>query len=589
MTASAVRVGDRSSEYAKRQAMPWQTRTFSYLDLVPEIDFSSRIYARMLKQLVIFPALLDDQGKKVRIENGEPVDVLDRIQDPGGGRSGILGNYGRLMFLPGEGTLFGRDLNTTEERWSFLWNDELKIETTGEGGVRSIEHKPGGATQGIKYAPDRAVAYRFWTPHPKDSGHATSPMRAALDIAEELVILTKAVRATAVTRMLNGIFIVPQEISPGSIEPLGDEDPLNDPFAEDIADQFEKQIDAIGTASAAVPYVIFPPYDYSDRIRWIQLHDPASDYLERDLRKEAVERLARGFDFPPEILLGLSAANHWSAKQILDDLFRAHGAPLALQFCNQLADVYLRPTLRDMGYADWVRVVVDFDSSAVTNDIDRFDDAAQAHDRLAISDQALRDAGGWTEADAPSEQEYRERAAIKIRDAVIVEGGSGVAPAPSKNGNQPPAPGPEGDSGRLTRVTASLELGAAQVALVNCRKIAGMRIRNKARWQALETACEDCAKAAQGKPHHLVASTVGAEVLVELGAEPRSLVEGGTDIFRLFLTERGFTDNQIEELCEMVENYAARTLYEEKLPELPSGFQAHLLSMKEVNSALRPA
>ncbi len=92
----------------------------------------------------------------------------------------------------------------------------------------------------------------------------------------------------------------------------------------------------------------------------------------------------------------------------------------------------------------------------------------------------------------------------------------------------------------------------------------------------------DCAKAANGKPHEQVASTIGAEILVELGANPLSLVKDGTDALRPLLTSWGYTDAQVNALCEMVESYAARTLYDDRTPNLPSGFAAQVIGMKEL-------
>ena len=249
IVASAARAGDRDSEYSKRQAMPWQQRALAQMDLVPELNYASRFYARMLKQLLIFPALLDEQGQIQKIESGPPVDLLDRIQDPGGGRSQILGNYGRLMFITGEGCLFGRDLGTDLERWSFLWKGELEIELDGAE-VQKITHTPDSAQTKKEYGPNEAVVYPMWTSHPRRSGEADSPMRAASEIAEELIALTKAVMATATTRLTNGVLLMPSEISPPAAEPIGDEDPLNDPWIADLVDVFEAQIEHPGAAEA---------------------------------------------------------------------------------------------------------------------------------------------------------------------------------------------------------------------------------------------------------------------------------------------------------------------------------------------------
>lgn len=582
LTASAMRMGDRNSEYSKRQAMDWQLRTFEYLDRVPEIDFASRVIAQLLTQLRIYPALLDENSKRTPIEEGEPIALLDRIQDPGGGRSQMFDMYGRLMFLTGEGSLFGRDLGVEgRERWSFVWNGELDIQDDGRGGIIKIVHKPGKK----EYSPEQAVVYRMWTPHPKDSGQATSPMRAALEIAEELIALTASVRATATTRMTRGMILMPQEISPPPMEPVGDEDPLNDPWISDLADHFEAQVAAAGTAAAAAPFLVSAAYEYLDRIRWLNMHDPQTDYMEQSLRKEAVERLARGFDFPPEILLGLGSSNHWSAKQILDNLWRSHGAPIAERFCDELNNVYLRPALQEQEYPNWNRVVIAYDESKVVVNPDRAGDAFKAHDALAISDHALLTAINMDADDKPSEEELERRIAVKMRDTAFF-GGNG-------NGDTPPPPGPEGDSGRRTRVVASAgvdsavrELVAAEMALINCRKLAGMRIRQKSMWESLERKCADCVAQANGKSHEQLASVIGAKMLVELGADPMSLVKDGTETYKPLLLSWGYSEAQASALCEMVETYAARTLYQDRTPSLPSGFAAQVIGMKELTGAL---
>src|SRR5687767_933231 len=140
-------------------------------------------------------------------------------------------NYGRLMFITGEGYLLGRRLNTDEERWDFVWKEGLRLER-GE-----IRYKSAPNAEEEIYGPGDAVAYKMWTPHPQWPGLADSPMRSVLDIAEELLILTRSVRATAVSRLVrSGILLVPQEIEPPPQEAIGDEDPLNSPLLRDLVE-----------------------------------------------------------------------------------------------------------------------------------------------------------------------------------------------------------------------------------------------------------------------------------------------------------------------------------------------------------------
>jgi hypothetical protein len=575
-------LGPRESGFSRRVSQSWQKRALDYIDLIPECNYASRFYARMMKQLIIYPGNLDTEGKITPIEDGLPVEVLDRIQDPGGGRSQLLGNYGRLMFATGEGYLFGRELETEDEKWAFVWNDELDF---ADG---RILWKPNESEMPKEFAPGQAVAYRMWSSSPARSGEADSPMRAALDIAEELVILTQAVRATAVSRMTNGAFLVPQEISPGAAESIGDEDPENDPFLADMIEHWTGQIENAGSPEATLPWLLSAAYEYLDRIRWVPMHDPQNDYLERDLRKEAVERLARGFDMPPEVLLGLSDANHWAARQILDDMWRSHGAPIAEQFCDDLNEAYLRPALREANYEGWSTVVIGYDETNVVIKPDRGQSAIDAWNVGAIGSKAVRRDNGYTEDDAMSDEERDIWLAIKMRDPQLLP--SDVAPplrgptpapgSPAPADQGPPAPGPEGVS-RQERTASARIIGAAEMALLRCREVAGSRILS------YRNSCPDCLQPAADAPKALVAAVLGQDVLAELNVpQPMKLVTGGTDGFRSLLTDWGFSTSQAEALCEMVTVYAAKTLFDRNHPALPSGFAAQVERMQEVSDAV---
>ena len=566
LVASAYRVGDRDSDYARRRDLPWQKRALEVCTLVPELNFASRFYARMLKQLRIYPAQLDGQEQKKEIKTGVPVEILNRIRDPGGGRSQLLFSYGRLMFITGEGMLFGRNLDTDSERWSFVWNGELDIEVDSNGRPRKYVHKLSPSEQ-REYGPSQAVAYRMWTSSPGNSYEAEAPIRAGLEIAEELIILTKSVRSTAVSRLVKGLLFMPSEISPPPAEPIGDEDPYNDPWSADWIEHAETQIENPGTAEAAMPLTSWVAGEHIPNIRFIPVHDPQTDYMEKDLRKEAIDRLAWGMDMPPEALKGLGDANHWAAMQILGDMWKSHGAPVAEQFCDELSAAYLQPALKEAGFADWKNIVVDYDASQVVVKPDRSDDADSAAGLGFISPRGYRILKNIPEEYAPSDEELQKMMEFK-------RGGRAEQPQqqrdPARDG--PPAPGPEGDSGRRTRVvTSSAEaMGAAAMALARCRSLAGIRLKKK------EKGYPECFERVNGAPNALVAAAIGPESVKQMGIEPRWLVHGGADELREMLSIWGYTDTQAHAVCEMVEAFAARTLFDARQPQLPSGFAAHL-------------
>lgn len=318
--------------------MDWQGRALKTIDLIPELDYATRFYSKMLAPLRLFPAKVLSDGRLEEIKDGPPVEVLDRIRDAGGGKADILSNYGRLMSITGEGNLFGYDLGTDDETWIFCWNDELDVERDKDNQLKRIIWKPTSSSAPREFGPGQAVVYKFWVPHPRRSGEATSPMRAIIegDVAEELIALTRSVLATATSRAGRGILIIPQEIAPPPSGTEGDEDPETNAWITMIAEHLEAQISMAGSPAAAAPYLMDPPYEYADRIRLLQLHDPQHDYLEKELRNEAVIRCARGMDFPLEYSMGIGQTNHWAAMQVLMDMWRSHGAPLAQQLSSDM-------------------------------------------------------------------------------------------------------------------------------------------------------------------------------------------------------------------------------------------------------------
>ena len=560
-------------------SQPWQLQALFHYDIIPELHFASHFIARMLSRVRYFPATLGEDGKVTEITSGAPVEILNQIQDPGGGRSQLQYRYGLLQFVTGEGVLFGtKPSEEKSEEWRFLWKDEIK-------------DLDGGLVERIKqdktsYEPRQVgVGYRMWTPHPRHSDLADSPVRAVMEICEELLILTASVRATAVSRITNGMMVLPSELSPNMLDPLGAEDPENNIFMQDYMEHIANQIENPGSAEARVPFTLEGAYEYVDRARWFPTHDAQNDYLERELRKEAIHRMALGLDMPPEALLGMTDANHWTAKQVMHDMWRSHGVPKSEQFADDLSEAYLRPALEEEGYAGFNEVVIGQDDSMVVISPDRTEDADQAADRGQINDDAYLELKGYPNDYKATEDDKRIWLAVKLRNPALLKGTPyemdpadiqppGITgPLPSQNGNQDPSDGPpEPTSGRNgsrqeSRTASARILGAADSALLRCRKLAGVRIRHK---------CKECAPNA---PESLVASIMGVTSVTD----PRALVKGGTEDFQEQLVEWGIDKTQAAALCQMVEVWAAKTLFESKQPELPSGFMAQVEKAKEVS------
>jgi hypothetical protein len=569
--------------------MPWQNRALYYTDAIGELHYASQFYSRMLQRLRIFPAYLREDGQVEEITTGLPLTLMNRIQDPGGGRTSILGMYGKLMFITGEGYLFGTGIGEGRERWSFVWREELRFDDYGKVThvlAPSIPYETLNFSEATyqEIPEGSAVAYRMWTPHPRFSAWPDSPMRSVLEEAEELLILSRSVLATATSRLVRApLLCIPEEIAPAPPQDSGDEDPLNDPFLRDFTAHLERAIEDPALASSLAPYVLYAQAEWIDKIKPIVLHNTDTDYLERDLRTECIRRLARGLDLPPEVVEGMSDANHWAAWWISDDMWRSHGAPKAEQFCDDMSEAYLRPALAEEGFEGWDTVVVGYDASAVVVNPDRSKDADQAWDRGAISYKAYRNAKNFTEDDGQSEDEHVEWLAqhkvIFDADGNPIPSTGAGAGLPSEEaivtgdnpGDQPgtPAgePGPVSEGTNLPASAARLQ-GAAEMALVRCRELAGARIRSK------RDTCPHCLDGVKDVPNPLVASALGRMGLEPLGApEPRALVAGGTEGLHTILRSWGYSPGDATTVCDLLEIHAARTLFQPN-PPVPEGLAA---------------
>jgi hypothetical protein len=568
LTASARRLDGEGTAYQRRVQQPWQLRAFSYYDNIGEISFTSNFLSRQISRVRFFPARRLEDGTVEPIDGGEPVEILSQIQDPGGGTTQVQYDYGTLMFLTGEGVLFGYDEGT---RWKFLWKDEVRQIPGSDLWERvNFERMPTG---------DVGTAYRVWAPHPRWSDLATSPMQACQEICELIILLTLATRATTVSRLTNDIIVIPQEASFGPLSVGLDEDPQQNPFLSDWIEHMNNQIENPGTAEANSKFMLEVPYDFIDGFRVLKTHDPATDYMELEQLREQIKRLALSLDMSPEDLLGYGESNHWSARQVQLDRWRMFGYNKAELWAQSICDAYLRPSLREIGYPDVDQVVIAFDDSQVVISPDRTEDALKANKQGLINAQAARTALGWNEKDAMDDEEYAEWFALQLRqvpeslDGDIMVPDRGPLPSSNGNGNAadgPPEPGAtSGVSRQEARTASGLVLGAAQLALHRCRERAGDRIQRK------------CAECGEGQPLSMVASATGPNTL-----DPVALVRGGTDGFRDFLTEQGMAAAQAGALCQQLEVFAARTLYEPKCPDLPSGFVASANKALEVSHDL---
>lgn len=478
--------GEPASKAGKIKGETWQAEAWNYYDLVGELWYSANFYGGCLSRVFLTLGVRQRDGRIGPVwgdENAdgtpEPLhpwagpasDLLEDLRSPVGGQAAILRAFGVNLAVAGEAYLLGQDDDAvpTAKRWEVLSVDELKSE--GDHYKRGDE----------KIDPVESLVVRLWRPHPRKSKQADSAVRPLLDILEELVLLTRGVRATTTSRLAGaGVYWVPEEIDyPGS----NDEDPTVDqpePFTADLIKAMTTPISDKGSAAAVVPMVVRAPADYIEKVRHDDFTRNFDSYPSVALRKEAVERFAQGIDLPVEIVTGQGGANHWSAWQIDEQTFKAHIEPMLTIIADGLTGGYLIPGLIAMGAEpeEVNDLVVHYDAAELVTHPNQAADAQQAHDRMAIRNATFRRVLGFTEDDAPDEEEVAERIRIAtaMKGTSVNPGGGNAAPTPA---GSPSEVTPGAPSQEESTILAAMVSAAAEVAIERAIERTGARVRGR--------------------------------------------------------------------------------------------------------------
>ena len=267
------------------------------------------------------------------------------------------------------------------------------------------------ASAPVEVSTDEIYMIRIWRPHPARYWEADSPTRACLPILRELIGLTRHISAQIDSRLAGaGLLVVPSSASAALASDAADaySSGQPDPFVSALMESMLRPIENRDDASAVVPLVVTVPDEAADKVNHLTFSS-ALDSGARDLRDEAIRRLALAQDAPPELLLGSGAMNHWGAWLTREDTVTTHIEPVLALICEALTSQYLRPVLLSAGLSeDVVRTLsVGYDVSALVARPNRSEEALNLHKSGAISDEALREASGFDDSD---EKPLEERA-----------------------------------------------------------------------------------------------------------------------------------------------------------------------------------
>lgn len=448
----------------------WQAEAWMYRDLIGEARYAQRLRARAVARCRFYIAA-------ARPWPEDPV-PLDSDEDHGIDpqlAADAIANFNAIPWDTNPDGFTARldeNLGVAGEAWVHIDAEErFHVRSTSEiiasqDGKIAIAGTPNASAGGMRpLDPDREDLLRCWVPDPQWSQLADSPWKALLDVAEDVVLAGREQRAAVRSRLNNGILLVPEELTLPSTrdDDEDDDDPLRDTLMQDLAEALLAPVLQDGHAQATVPIVLRGPADTLEKVRHVTIAkgDPESLIARQ---AAALGRMLRGLDVQPEQVEGMGQVNHWGGWQIDARAVRDQVQPAAETLAACMMQAFMRPVLEAVGHTDHPdlpRLMIGVDVSPLVENPNRGQDARDAYDRQAISGEALRRELGFSEEDAPDDDESLRRLATsgalpvgivatllglsqqEVRQAATIEGQITDAPAAAPAGL--PAPSPGGD------------------------------------------------------------------------------------------------------------------------------------------------
>ena len=447
ITASAKKLGKTELSMYADNPQPyteWQKDAWVGYDRIGEIHYGFNLLANTFSRVRVHGAAIVNineppvdlktarEGSKVNSELARIVEELmaDFVRTD---FSSHARNFALSLCVAGECLLLEVPDESSSSAdgaqrtsWVIKSTDEVKIErdkirivpragaNSGAAGERVLSVRQGGA-----WSPMVNIG-RIWRQHPRYTTEPDSSMKALSDSIEELLLLSRLVRNASRSRLNAGMLFMPDGITvvggtEAPMEPALDLDgnPVNEPavddgnaFLSDLIDSMVTPIEDETATSSIVPLVITGAGEMGEQIKHITFERKSDEWL-AGRADRALERILQGIDMPKELVSGLANVKYSNALVITDNLYKTHVEPLALMFVDALTDIYLRPMLLARGVApeDADRVCVWYDPSEIVTRPDQSDNASEGYDRFLLSGDAWRRSHGFSDLDAPTEQQ----------------------------------------------------------------------------------------------------------------------------------------------------------------------------------------
>jgi hypothetical protein len=420
VVASAARMRYDSAGAIRRVGrQEWQDEAWRHYEECGDLAYVVDLVAKAMSRARLYVTTIDENGDPVQSPDAAPDGINDAFLGGPARQRDLLREVGVQLGVPGECYLIGepeRDPGgaaTDRETWLIASNEELQ-DRSGKY-VLDVGDGP------RELVAEETVIVRIWVPSPRRHALPRSQVQASRRVLRLIERLTQYVQSQIDSRLAGaGLLLLPNELSFAAAESEENPEDGASSFLATLTEAMTTAVRDRDSAAALVPIVVQGPGEHLKEARLLTFATELSASV-ANLLDGAIRRLALGLDVPPEMLLGLGQTNHWSAWQMDEATIKYHVEEKLELFCAALTTQMLWPALEGT-VADPTRWVVWYDTSELTQPPDRGGDAKDLFDRGELSGEALRRETGFSDDDAPTQQERELRQLLDLVRAVPAAG-----------------------------------------------------------------------------------------------------------------------------------------------------------------------
>ena len=403
--AAEVIYGPTVTRMKKRPpAASWQMEAWKLRKEIPEFRFAGDRVARGASRYKLYAAKRGALGEEPeKVDEGLPFDLCQELFGNEAQTQQGLHKASQHLTFNGESMIVVSDGDD-----GLTWTAYSVRELTGQG--RSFKVNNGIESRTLT---DNDIVTRCWSPDPEFSALADCPAQAVLPVARTLRGLGKRTAAEIDSRLAGaGILAVSENID--VVSPQLDDDGNEMDIVDVLVEHMTIPIRDPESAAAVVPLMLkLPGEKVDDLIKHISFATPLDEKLP-DMETNAIRRIGLGMDSPPETLLGMSSANHWTGWLISSEEVTLVLSPTVAKICHALTTGWLHPMLEASGVDDFADYIVWFDASELELRPDKSVDSRELHEKGLIGDAAVLRENGFSDKDKPTDAEKKTNLLTKL-------------------------------------------------------------------------------------------------------------------------------------------------------------------------------